>query len=81
MGKKEKILKKIMENPERSDIKYIEVENLLLSIGFKKLEGKGSRVKFFDAENDNLISLHKPHPGNELKHYQVRYLQEKLEII
>ncbi len=79
MSKKDKILKKILENPARSDIKYSETENLLLSLGYKKLEGKGSRVKFYHAEINDLIVLHKPHPGNELKRYMIEYLQEKLE--
>ena len=81
MSKKDKIKKKIMEKPERSDIKYTEVENFLLSEGFKNLEGKGSRIKFFHAEKDCLIILHKPHPGNELKRYQVKDVQGKLEEI
>ena len=79
MSKKDRILKKILENPARSDIRYSEVENLLLGMGYRKLEGKGSRVKFYHAETDDLIVLHKPHPGNELKRYVIEYLHEKLE--
>jgi hypothetical protein len=31
----------------------------------------GSRRKFADAGN-HIINLHKPHPGNILKHYQLK---------
>ena len=81
MAKKDKIRIKIMEKPERADVKYSELEKFLVSEGFEKLEGKGSRVKFFHSEKDCLINLHKPHPGNELKRYQVKLIQEKLEEI
>jgi hypothetical protein len=43
----------------------------------------GSRRKFVDGKN-NIISLHKPHPANILKHYQTRdiitHLKEKGKI-
>lgn len=75
--KKEKLLKKVLEKPSRSDVKFSEIESLLTSIGFKKKEGKGSRVKFYNDEK--VIILHKPHPGNIVKRYMVEQIQNELE--
>lgn len=79
MSKHEKLLKKINEKPTRSDITFNEVGSLLLHKGFEKFEGSGSRVKFVHKEKGLLVSLHKPHPGNELKKYAVEQLQEILK--
>jgi len=60
---------------------FEELETLLLSCGYKKLEGKGSAVKFYHEEIDNLINLHKPHPSNILKTYLVKQIQIKLKEV
>lgn len=81
MSKKNKLLQRIMTSPPKKDIKYSEVEILLRSKGYQKIEGSGSRVTFYNAETDDIIDLHKPHPGNELKVYLVRKIQRKLREI
>jgi len=81
MSKKEKLLKKFLEVPPKKNLTFNELETLLLSCGYIKLEGKGSAVKFYHKENDNLINLHKPHPSNILKTYLVKQIQEKLKEI
>ncbi|WP_336118055.1 type II toxin-antitoxin system HicA family toxin [Klebsiella pneumoniae] len=43
------------------------------------MEGAGSRVKFDIGDPSAMISLHKPHPGNELKHYIRRQIIEQLK--
>lgn len=73
----EKLLKKVLEKPSRNDIKFSEIEALLVNKGFKKKEGKGSRVKFYN--DDKIIILHKPHPGNIVKRYMVEQIQKELE--
>jgi len=55
-----------------------ELRALLLQLGYVQQEGAGSRVKFDNGNPDHLLSLHKPHPGNELKRYVRRQLIEKL---
>ena len=79
MSKKEKLLKKFLEIPPKKDLTFNELETLLVSCGYVKLEGKGSAVKFFNEEKDSLINLHKPHPDNVLKTYLVKQIQEKLK--
>ncbi|PHS38693.1 MAG: hexulose-6-phosphate synthase [Sulfurovum sp.] len=67
--------------PPKKDLTFEELESLLLSCGYIKLEGKGSSVKFYHQEKDNLINLHKPHPGNILKVYLVKQIQRKLKEV
>ena len=76
MSKKEKLLKRFLELPLRSDLTYPQLEILLISLGYKKVEGDGSRVKFL--KDTTPIIIHKPHPGNILKKYVVKQLQEIL---
>ena len=79
MSKKEKLLKKFTETPPKNDLTYDELETLLESLGYQKVEGSGSRVKFFNNSLRDLILLHKPHPGNILNKATLRDIREKLK--
>ena len=81
MSKKEKLIKKFTTVPGRSDLTFDELETLLESLGYKKIEGSGSRVKFFNEAIRDLILLHKPHPGNILNKATVKDVQKKLKNI
>lgn len=81
MSKYEKLLKRLLSKPR--DFTYLEAKNLLNSLGFyEDTKGKtsGSRVAFLNAENRK-IDLHKPHPNNILKSYQVNNLIKILKEI
>jgi HicA toxin of bacterial toxin-antitoxin, len=72
MAKIDKLIAKLLSNP--TDFTWEELTKILNHFGFIELKkGKtgGSRRKFADKSNI-IISLHKPHPGNILKHYQIR---------
>lgn len=72
MAKFEKLIAKLISNPV--DFTWEELVKLLGYFGFTELKkGKtgGSRRKFVDDKNF-MISLHKPHPGSILKHYQIK---------
>ncbi|WP_202798484.1 type II toxin-antitoxin system HicA family toxin [Marinobacterium stanieri] len=56
-----------------------ELETLLNGLGYETKQGSGSRVKFYHPEKDHLLSLHKPHPGNEMKAYAVKYVAQELK--
>jgi len=73
--------KKLLDKPVRKDLTFNELETLLRGFGYKKLEGSGSKVKFFKKDTGDMINLHKPHPENRLKVYVVEFLQEKLKEI
>jgi len=81
MSKKDKLLKKFLHTPIKKDLTFSELEALLLTLGYAKLEGSGSAVKFFNKEKNSLINLHKPHPNDILKVYLVKQIQEKLREI
>jgi hypothetical protein len=59
--------------------KFSELVTLLKMLGYTELQGDGSRVKFDNGKPEDLINLHKPHPGNEMKVYAVKQVKEKLQ--
>lgn len=81
MSRIEKLIKKFTTVPARSDLTFDELETLLENLGYNKVEGSGSRVKFFNETIRDLILLHKPHPGNIINKATVRDVQKKLKNI
>lgn len=77
MGKQEKLLTRLMHL--QGTFTWPELVSLLHSLGYQQKEGAGSRVKFDNGDPLALISLHKPHPGNELKLYARRQVIEHLK--
>ena len=78
MSKKEKLLKRFLERPRNFTID--ELETLLRIFGFARSEGgrtSGSRVRFIHPLHPP-ISLHRPHPGNTLKRYQMEQVDTYL---
>ncbi len=78
MSKKDKLLQKILQIPPKKDLTFKELETILSSCGFEKIEGAGSAVKFYNQEKDILINLHKQHPSDILKVYLIKQIQVKL---
>lgn len=71
MSKKEKILERLKSKPK--DFTYEEAKQVLSIFGFveyNKGKTSGSKVEFINEYNQK-IELHKSHPGNILKTYQV----------
>ena len=80
MSKKEKLLARILTKPK--DFTYDELRKLLN--GFDYIEdnsGKssGSRVAWIHEKGKHVIRLHKPHPGNILKSYQINQILDELK--
>lgn len=72
MGQKEKLIQRLKSRPK--DFTFQEAETLLGYLDYKRSnKGKtsGSRVVFESTEHANIL-LHKPHPNNELKNYQIK---------
>ena len=70
MGKKEKLIKRLKSKPK--DFTFDEAEALLTLLGFTRHNsGKtsGSRIRY--RLDGTPLFLHRPHPGNELKPYQI----------
>jgi HicA toxin of bacterial toxin-antitoxin, len=51
---------KTFESPERSDITWVNIESLFITLGADISEGRGSRVRV--ALNDIRAVFHRPHP-------------------
>ena len=78
MGTKEKLIERIKQRP--ADFTFDEAKRLLSILGYdlsNKGKTSGSRVIFY-KDGEAPIMLHKPHPGNILKHYAVKQLLETL---
>jgi len=80
MSKEQKLLMRLKSKPK--DFTYNELCKVLISLGYEECKsGKtsGSRVAFIDKTTSHIIRLHKPHPGNELKQYQIELVIEELK--
>jgi hypothetical protein len=80
MSKDQKLLMRLLSKPK--DFTYNELCRILNSLGYEESQsGKtsGSRVAFIDKSTNHIIRLHKPHPSNELKQYQIELVIEELK--
>ncbi len=65
MSKHDKLLIRLLSKPKTFD--WNDLRTVLQGLGYQELQGSGSRVKFYHAETKDVISLHQPHPGNDMK--------------
>lgn len=82
MGRNDKLMERILKKPK--DFTYDELRRLL--VGLRCVEDKGgrtsgSRVAFIHQPTQAILRLHRPHPGNELKAYQIDNVLEFLKSI
>jgi hypothetical protein len=77
MTKAEKLRNRFLTRP--TDFTYNELVRLLGSMGYNEQQGSGSRVVFYNEEIKHHIKLHRPHPGNILKRYQVELVIQELK--
>ncbi len=78
MAKIQKVIERLLSFP--TDFTWEELTKILIYLGYtesKKGKTGGSRRKFGNADK-HIISLHKPHPGNILKRYQLQQVVEAL---
>ncbi|SHL73216.1 type II toxin-antitoxin system HicA family toxin [Hymenobacter psychrotolerans] len=81
MTQLEKLHKRICSRPK--DFTWEELVRLLKAHGYDELTGGktgGSRRRFFNPATQLVITLHKPHPGNILKEYQLKEIIAHLGI-
>ena len=62
-SKHRQTLRAIFSDPVRSNIRWEDIEKMLIGCGAMVKEGDGSRVRF--KLNGIRSSFHRPHPGNE----------------
>jgi len=79
MSRRNKLKRRFLTRP--ADFTYDEMSGLLKGFGYEELKtGKtaGSRVAFINITSRHIIRLHKPHPGNIMKKYQMDLVAEAL---
>ncbi|MGB9088865.1 MAG: type II toxin-antitoxin system HicA family toxin [Pseudomonas farsensis] len=67
----------IFNQPVPRTLDWQRLESLLVSLGAKTIEGRGSRVRF--ELNGVVATFHRPHPDRHAKPYQVRGARQFLE--
>ena len=75
-SKNSRIFDAIFENPVRADLRWPDVETLLVSLGADITQGSGSRVRV--SLNGRRMVLHEPHPRPTLCKDAVRSLRRFL---
>lgn len=79
MSQLEKLILRLKSKPR--DFTFIEAQNLLLALNYQidnKGKTSGSAIAF-RQQGKGTIMLHKPHPNNKLKMYQIKNLLYTLE--
>lgn len=74
--RQKKTLGMIFEKPTRTDLRYNDIKSLLIAVGAKIREGRGSRVRF--ERDEYSVHLHAPHPQKDLPKYSVELIRDFL---
>jgi hypothetical protein len=56
-------LSDVFVDPVRSNVKWSDIETLIIALGGEISEGNGSRVRFY--LNNIIATFHRPHPKKE----------------
>ncbi len=75
-AKYEKTLERIFQNPVPANIKWRDIETMLVSLGAEIEEGRGSRVRV--RLNGIVTIFHRPHPSPDTKKGAVIALRKYL---
>ena len=78
-SKRRKTLAVVSTDPVSGTIAWAAIEGLLVAVGAKLIEGRGSRVRF--EKDGEVETFHRPHPTKEAKRYQIRAVRAFLERI
>jgi len=80
MSKQDKLIQRLLNKPV--DFGYRELRSLLVKLGYKEEKRgrtSGSRTAFYNSETGHILRMHKPHPTEILKQYQVEQLIQELK--
>ncbi|RLA25247.1 MAG: hexulose-6-phosphate isomerase [Gammaproteobacteria bacterium] len=73
-SKQQKIFSTLFDNPVKKNIKWSDIEKLIVGVGGQISQGDGSRVRIVIGGQS--LNIHTPHPQKELKPYQVRAIRK-----
>lgn len=79
MARQKKLITRFLSKPK--DFTYEEMKIMLGRFGYQEIKGgktSGSRAAFFHKDTGHIIRLHKPHPKNILKRYQLDLIEDEL---
>ena len=79
MSRAAKLLQRFLRKPK--DFSYGELARLLRAFGYVEASAGrsgGSRVAFMNPDTRDVIRLHRPHPANTMKTYQLELIEEHL---
>jgi hypothetical protein len=79
MSRRDKLKRRFLTRP--ADFTYDEMRKLLNGFGYEEMKtGKtaGARAAFINKTSRHIIRLHRPHPGNVMKKYQMELVEEAL---
>lgn len=74
-----KLLQRFLRKPK--DFSYDELARLLKAFGYVEAprgHSGGSRVAFINRDTQDVIRMHRPHPANVMKTYQLELIEEHL---
>jgi len=75
-AKYERTLERVFADPTPANLKWQDIESMLVSLGATISEGSGSRVR---VELNGVIAVfHRPHPSPDTKRYAVRNIRDFL---
>lgn len=69
MSKVDTLIKKLCQKPTPADFRYPDLRKIMAYFGYvesNKGATSGSRVRFYNPENNASMMLHKPHPGDQM---------------
>jgi hypothetical protein len=78
-AKHAKTLQAVFARPTPATLEWARIEALLIAVGCRLIEGRGSRVRF--EFNGTIAAFHRPHPAKETKPYQVEQARDFLITI
>lgn len=78
-AKQRRTLRALFTTPTRANVRFSDIEALIVALGGEIREGGGSRVAF--ELKGRRAYLHRPHPGREAKRYQVEEVREFLRSL
>lgn len=62
------------------DFTWNELARVLANSGYHEMKSGATSARKFKDERNHIINLHKPHPGNIVKSYVVKYVVEELKV-
>jgi predicted RNA binding protein YcfA (HicA-like mRNA interferase family) len=78
-AKHQKTLSMLFATPTPRSVSFRDASALLVALGCVIQQGRGSRIRFIHGKT--ILTLHVPHPGKEIKEYQVKMMRDFLTTI